>query len=152
MVQGKWMRRAAWTAGGLASLWVVTWLAVPPLVRWLAPARLSAVLGRDVTIGAVDFHPWALEIVRLTDVTQAAHAIRSMQVRGAPLIGAAAASAGLVLGTALKMVRNIRPTALALGIGAAGFAAIGLLRWPLVPVVVVLVPLAIVAAWLGRRK
>lgn len=35
--------------------------------------------------------PWALEIVRLTDVTQAAHAIRSMQVRGAPLIGAAAA-------------------------------------------------------------
>ena len=35
--------------------------------------------------------PWALDIVRLTDVTQVAHAIRSMQVRGAPLIGAAAA-------------------------------------------------------------
>jgi methylthioribose-1-phosphate isomerase len=35
--------------------------------------------------------PWALEIVRLTDVAQVAHAIRSMQVRGAPLIGAAAA-------------------------------------------------------------
>src|ERR1044072_4651278 len=35
--------------------------------------------------------PWALEIVRLTDVAQAAHAIKSMQVRGAPLIGAAAA-------------------------------------------------------------
>jgi methylthioribose-1-phosphate isomerase len=35
--------------------------------------------------------PWVLEIVRLTDVAQAAHAIRSMQVRGAPLIGAAAA-------------------------------------------------------------
>ena len=35
--------------------------------------------------------PWALEIVRLTDVAQTAHAIRSMQVRGAPLIGAVAA-------------------------------------------------------------
>jgi methylthioribose-1-phosphate isomerase len=35
--------------------------------------------------------PWALEILRLTDVVQAAHAIRAMQVRGAPLIGAAAA-------------------------------------------------------------
>jgi len=35
--------------------------------------------------------PWVLEIVRLTDVAQAAHAIRHMQVRGAPLIGAAAA-------------------------------------------------------------
>ncbi len=35
--------------------------------------------------------PWALEILRLTTVGQAAHAISSMQVRGAPLIGAVAA-------------------------------------------------------------
>ena len=35
--------------------------------------------------------PWALEIMRLADVDQAAHAIRSMQTRGAPLIGAVAA-------------------------------------------------------------
>lgn len=35
--------------------------------------------------------PWAFEIVRLTTLDQAAHAIRTMQVRGAPLIGAAAA-------------------------------------------------------------
>jgi methylthioribose-1-phosphate isomerase len=66
--------------------------------------------------------PWALEIVRLTDVAQAAHAIRSMQVRGAPLIGAAAAY-GLCLGLRLdsssdSMERNAallaqtRPTAI----------------------------------------
>jgi methylthioribose-1-phosphate isomerase len=35
--------------------------------------------------------PWKLEIVRLTDLGGAAHAIKSMQVRGAPLIGATAA-------------------------------------------------------------
>jgi methylthioribose-1-phosphate isomerase len=35
--------------------------------------------------------PWALDILRLTDVAQVEHAIRSMQVRGAPLIGAVAA-------------------------------------------------------------
>jgi methylthioribose-1-phosphate isomerase len=35
--------------------------------------------------------PWKLEIVRLTDLPGAAHAIKSMQVRGAPLIGATAA-------------------------------------------------------------
>jgi methylthioribose-1-phosphate isomerase len=35
--------------------------------------------------------PWTLEVLRLTDMAQAAHAIRSMQVRGAPLIGAVAA-------------------------------------------------------------
>ncbi len=63
MLKGKWMRRAAWAVAALAMLWVVTWLAVPPLVRWQAPPRLSAALGRDVTLGAVDFHPWSLEIV-----------------------------------------------------------------------------------------
>lgn len=35
--------------------------------------------------------PWTLEYVRLTSLLDAAHAIRSMQVRGAPLIGATAA-------------------------------------------------------------
>jgi len=35
--------------------------------------------------------PWSLEIPRLTSRDQVAHAIRSMQVRGAPLIGAVAA-------------------------------------------------------------
>jgi methylthioribose-1-phosphate isomerase len=35
--------------------------------------------------------PWSLEILRLTTCDQAAHAIRSMQTRGAPLIGAVAA-------------------------------------------------------------
>ena len=35
--------------------------------------------------------PWSVDTVHLTDLAGAAHAIRSMQVRGAPLIGAAAA-------------------------------------------------------------
>ena len=41
--------------------------------------------------------PWALEILDLSTIGQAAHAIRSMQTRGAPLIGAVAAY-GLCLG------------------------------------------------------
>src|ERR1700743_1213275 len=35
--------------------------------------------------------PWALEILRLTSRDEAAHAIKAMQTRGAPLIGAVAA-------------------------------------------------------------
>ncbi len=35
--------------------------------------------------------PWSLDILRLTQLREVAHAIRSMQVRGAPLIGAVAA-------------------------------------------------------------
>jgi methylthioribose-1-phosphate isomerase len=65
--------------------------------------------------------PWSLEILRLADITAAAHAIRSMQVRGAPLIGAVAAY-GLALGlradsstSALArdaaMLKQTRPTA-----------------------------------------
>ncbi len=41
--------------------------------------------------------PWSLEVLRLTTLAQVALAIRSMQVRGAPAIGAAAAY-GLCLG------------------------------------------------------
>jgi methylthioribose-1-phosphate isomerase len=45
--------------------------------------------------------PWALEVLRLTDEDGVAHAIRSMQVRGAPLIGAVAA-----YGVALALRRD----------------------------------------------
>lgn len=65
--------------------------------------------------------PWAFEVLRLTDVKQAAQAIRTMQVRGAPLIGAVAAY-GLCLAVrqspdsdalerAAEMLAATRPTA-----------------------------------------
>ncbi len=65
--------------------------------------------------------PWSLDILRLTDLEQVAHAIRSMQVRGAPLIGAVAAY-GLALAlrrdastdameTAAATLNATRPTA-----------------------------------------
>jgi chromate transporter len=69
----------------------------------------------------------------------------------AALAGAAAGAAGLVLGTALKMVQKIKLTPLAVPVGIMAFAAVGLFEWPLVPVVAVLVPLGIAAAALQRR-
>ena len=53
---------------------------------WLEPSD-----GWSVRIIDQTRLPWSLEFLRLTTVAQAAHAIRSMQVRGAPLIGAVAA-------------------------------------------------------------
>ncbi|MEO3470698.1 chromate transporter [Roseomonas sp. CAU 1739] len=67
------------------------------------------------------------------------------------VVGAAAGAAGLVMGTAVKMARNIRPSARSLVIIAAAFIAIGVMEWPLVPVVAVLVPLSIGGAALERR-
>jgi chromate transporter len=64
----------------------------------------------------------------------------------AALLGAAASAAGLVLGTALKMAQKIKLTPLALLMAILAFGTIGLLAWPLVPVVAVLVPLGVAAA------
>jgi methylthioribose-1-phosphate isomerase len=66
--------------------------------------------------------PWAVEILRLTDADQAAHAIRSMQTRGAPLIGAVAAygvalamradASTAHLDRVVEMLGKTRPTAI----------------------------------------
>jgi len=60
--------------------------------------------------------PWAFEVPRLTSVEEVAEAIRCMQVRGAPLIGAAAA-----YGIALALRRD--PSTAALEPAAAMLAA-----------------------------
>jgi len=47
-----WLKRLAWLVCGLFVLWVIAWLALPSLIRWQAPPRLSEALGRPVTMGA----------------------------------------------------------------------------------------------------
>jgi chromate transporter len=61
--------------------------------------------------------------------------------------GVAAAAAGLFLGTALKMAERLHLSWPALAILACAFVAVGLLRWPLLPVVGVLAPISIALAW-----
>lgn len=93
----------------------------------------------------------AMPLVIITSLAVAYRHFADVPEVKAALMGAAAGAAGLVLGTALKMARKIKPTPLAMLIGALAFAAIGLLEWPLVPVVTVLVPVGIAAAALERR-
>jgi uncharacterized protein involved in outer membrane biogenesis len=57
-----WLRRGAWALGALLALWAVSWLVVPPLLKSQAQTRLSDLLGRQVTLGQVDFKPWSLEL------------------------------------------------------------------------------------------
>ena len=68
--------------------------------------------------------------------------------------GVAAAAAGLIVAMAVKMALPLfreRPLE-AVPIALVGFVLVGLLRWPLVPVVLVLVPTALAATWWERRK
>jgi uncharacterized protein involved in outer membrane biogenesis len=55
-----WFKRAAWVVGAWGLLWLVTWLALPALIKWQAPSRLSEALGRTVTLGDVGFRPWSM--------------------------------------------------------------------------------------------
>jgi chromate transporter len=66
------------------------------------------------------------------------------------LSGVGAAAGGLVLATGVKMADALPRTARALGFLALAFVAVGLLRWPLVPVLLTLAPLSVLAAW--RRR
>lgn len=62
-----WVRRAVYGVAALLGLWLLTWLAAPPLVKWQGEKVASEQLGRKVSIGTVEFKPWSLELA-LQDV------------------------------------------------------------------------------------
>jgi chromate transporter len=93
----------------------------------------------------------AMPLVIITGLALVYERFASVPEVRAALVAAAAGAAGLVLGTALKMIQKIRPSVLAILIAIIVLFAIGLLEWPLVPVVLVAVPLSIAAAALERH-
>ena len=141
--------------------------------RWLTEQEFAAILGigqilpgpntmnASVMIGdrfqgvggvlACLLGQMAMPLVIVTSLAVVYERFASVPEVKAALAGAAAGAAGLVLGTALKMAQKIKPKPLALLVGTMAFVAIGLLEWPLVPVVAVLVPLGIAAAAVERR-
>ena len=77
------------------------------------------------------------------------------QVAGA-LRGMGAVSAGLIAGTALKLLPSLRGTPLGpsacAALGIAAFVAVGLLRWPLAAVLAALGACAWTIAWMRLRR
>jgi chromate transporter len=71
-------------------------------------------------------------------------------VRGG-FVGISAAAAGLVIATALKMVVPFARKPVAIAFGLAAFGAVGALRLPMIEVLLVLAPLSVAVAWVGRR-
>jgi chromate transporter len=70
----------------------------------------------------------------------------------AVLAGVAAAAAGMVLGTAVKMAQKLKPTLGLLAVGLCALAAAGFFRVPLPMVVLGLAPFGILASWYGARS
>src|SRR6202161_3000157 len=141
--------------------------------RWLTEKEFAAILGigqilpgpntmnASVMIGdrfqgiggvlACLLGQMAMPLVIVTSLAVVYQRFATVPEVKAALIGAAAGASGLVLGTALKMAQKIRPSPLALAVRFLAFAAIGILQWPLVPVVCVVVPFGVIAAALERR-
>lgn len=78
-VPSHWLRRARWALGGLLVVWILAWLAVPPLAKSLIEEKGSAALGRQLTVGDVAFRPWSLELT-LTDIAVAAADGKTVQL------------------------------------------------------------------------
>ncbi|MBV8851422.1 MAG: chromate transporter [Methylobacteriaceae bacterium] len=70
----------------------------------------------------------------------------------AAIAGAGAGAAGLVIGTGLKIARNLQLSPRIILVTLATFVAVGILRLPLVWVLVCLVPLSIAAAWFDPKS
>jgi hypothetical protein len=69
----KWLRRFFWAVLALLLVWGIGWLALPPLLKTQLETRLSEQLGRQVTLGKIEFKPWSLELTLLDfKVAQAA--------------------------------------------------------------------------------
>jgi chromate transporter len=68
------------------------------------------------------------------------------------LSGMSAVAAGLVLSTGIKMATGMRRHWRPWLFAALAFAAVGVLRWPLLAVVGALAPFAVGAAWLRRKQ
>ena len=63
----------------------------------------------------------------------------------------ASAAAGLVIGTALKMARRLKPDAAAIAIGLAAFVSVGLFQAPMALAIAILGPLSIALVWRRQR-
>ncbi len=58
----RWLRRVLLACGALVLLWLLSWLAVPPLLKWQLQKQATASLGRVVTVERIDFRPWSLAL------------------------------------------------------------------------------------------
>ncbi|MBM3607933.1 MAG: chromate transporter [Alphaproteobacteria bacterium] len=63
------------------------------------------------------------------------------------MTGIAAAAIGMILRTGVSAVKASLDSVLSIAVMLATFIAIGVLKWPLIQVVAVMVPLSVAAAW-----
>ena len=107
-IRGRWVRRLAVAALALLLLWALAWLAVPPLLKSQLEQRGSQALGRHLSLGAVDFKPWSLELT-LSDIRIASADGKGTQLSIARLYADAEIQSLLRLAPVIDAIRIEQP-------------------------------------------
>jgi chromate transporter len=109
--------------------------------------RLHAASGALVALLGLLSGPLAIILALAAGYTK----VEQSETLHAVLDGVAAAAIGLTFATGLKLVRFRRARAGPLAVTAATVLSVGMLRWPMIPVVLCLAPVSIGLALFDRR-
>lgn len=110
--------------------------------------RLRGGLGATVALGSLLAGPFVMILIlaRLSEL------LSGSLIFHAAMDGVAAAAVGLVMNIGVVGAQRFFPQIVPCLIMALTFVAIGVLRLPLFPVVIVITPLSVVLAYLRRRR
>jgi chromate transporter len=109
--------------------------------RWQGP------LGSLLALTGILFVPVVAVLVLATFYASVAHS----PVARSAIAGASAAAAGLIIGTAIRLIMGSRPPMRGMLMAAAVFIAVGIAQAPLLWVLAVAVPLAVAIEWRAKR-
>jgi chromate transporter len=110
-------------------------------------SRTHGPLGSLIAVSGILFVPIGAVLLLAAFYASVAHDPHAHAAIGA----ASAAAAGLILGTAIRLLLQTRPPPRGVAIAGAAFVTVGVLQWPLVWVMIVLVVVAIAAEWHATR-
>jgi chromate transporter len=102
-------------------------------------ARAQGPIGSLIAVTGILFVPVGVMLLIATFYASVAH---EPLARNA-IAAASAAAAGLIFGTGMRLLLQTRPPLRGLVIGGAAFVAVGVLQWPLLSVIVVLIVVAV---------
>ncbi|RCX11077.1 uncharacterized protein involved in outer membrane biogenesis [Extensimonas vulgaris] len=115
----RWLRAAAWALLALGLWWLLGWLVLPSLLHRTLERFASAQLGRQVTVGAIAFKPWSLELtLRDLDVAGARSAPGAIDAPGAPATPPQLHIASIYVDAELQSLLRLGPVVDALRIDA----------------------------------
>ena len=102
-------------------------------------ARAQGPIGSLIAVTGILFVPVGVMLLIATFYASVAH---EPLARNA-IAAASAAAGGLIFGTGMRLLLQTRPPLRGLVIGGAAFVAVGVLQWPLLSVIVVLIVVAV---------